>query len=475
MQRVSLGAGRELDGEPEGRTHSLFAFDTDFNPSFSQMQVWPVVRLIQPLISVHRLARGSRRDQALGMLIRILTWLNEKAYDGGKVDDQGLYLPYQLPYQWEIEDNKPVPRRWFIPYNFFAADGYAYAYLAMRDEPDAKQFLDLARGIYRDGVIFFQAPVHQSVPPGFYSHVSYSPRQYPNSETKNNAWQLNQGQWYLHLEQILAAQGAEQGTDPVRFADWFAVRRRENPTYYAKRAVGWFGWMPAGSSGTSAPVRITPGEATPAAPIPVAPASGPTNAGMSGPETGAPVAAPVSPPRSGDVLDVPPPPRRAQPPVAPVPPAPVLPPKPDAPQPTQTGPQASVVIMDDRDAVLSGAWSTVQSTSANNGSFRQAEAGVQNATATFTIPVLADADYMLYIWWPKADGASSRTLVEVGTSLGWDQYFPDQSKESGRWRSIGVVRRAGPRNPVTVRVSSAKSTGRVLVDAVKLEPMAATR
>lgn len=459
-----------------------------FNPTFSQMQVWPVVRMIQPLISVHRLARGAQRDQALGMLIRILTWLNEKAYDGGEVDDQGLYLPYQLPYQWELEDNKPVPRRWFIPYNFFAADGYAYAYLAMRDEPDAKQFLDLARGIYRDGVIFFQAPVHQAVPPGFYSHVSYSPRQYPNSETKNNAWQLNHGQWYLHLEQILAAQGAEQTPDPVKFADWFAVRRRENPTYYTKRPVGWFGWMPVSSTGGYTPVRIIAGEPTPVAPVPiVVPATPAKAAAPSTPATQA-GAAPSSgtAPKSDDVLDVPPPPRRNPTEQAPPVPTgtsspgtgnagPVLPPKPDAPQPKQTGPQATVVIMDDRDAVLSGNWSTVQSDTAHNKAYREAAAGVQNATATFTVPVLVESEYRLYIWWPKADGASSRTFVEVGTSQGWDQYFPDQSKESGRWRMIGVVRNAGPKNPVTIRFSSAKATGRVLVDAVKLEPVSVQR
>ena len=160
--------------------------------------LFPIVRLMRPLIQMHQVTGD---DRALALLLRILRWVETDAYDGSGRLIQGRYMPLQLPYFWVKRGESGHGDRWYIPYNFFTADAYAYAYR----QTGAEQYLTFARELFRDSVLFYQAPMHQAIPPGFYSEVSYVPRQYPGSETKTGVWSLTGHQWYLLTEFELSA------------------------------------------------------------------------------------------------------------------------------------------------------------------------------------------------------------------------------------------------------------------------------
>jgi hypothetical protein len=427
--------------------------------SSNQREVWPIVRLVRPLIEVHRHTRDPR---ALSMLLRALTFFQESAYDGGFVDDAGWYMPLQLPYMWEMEGSELVARRWFIPYNYFVADGFAYAYERTK-EP---QYLLWARRVWRDGVLFFQAPVHQSVPWDYYSAASYSPRQYPHSETKNNAWVLGESYYYLQLEETLAARG--DGT-PVELPDdpWFTKRRALLPFRAGAQPVA---------------IAPVPGGTPPAAPLaPVVPTA-PTREDAPPPAPGSRTAPPVtsSNPPSGTTSSNPPPAK----PQGPVPPAgsgagtgrtddsPVgqAPSSNPAPRRSDTPTLSKPVEMDDRDAVFAGDWGIDQARDAYVGQMRVNRTGAASASATFTVPIPRPGTYRLYLWWPTVQGAATDAQVEVRHESGWDRFVVNQAKESGRWRLIATVM-GSPTQPVIVKFGGRAANGAVVADAIKLEPV----
>lgn len=424
-----------------------------FDIKWNQLKVWEVVRLIHPLIEMHR---HSDDPRALSMLIRVLNFLRESAYDGGYVDEEGRYMPLQLPYQWELEDNQLVARRWYIPYNFFTADGFAYAF-AMTKEP---VFLDWARRVYRDGVIFYQAPMHQAVQADFYSPASYSPRQYPDSETKNGVWLLTHPQYYLMLEESLSRKSSQPFQLPND--EWFAKRTRTlDAIRAAKRQRTGMAPVVPRRFGTDGPSRPVPG----AGPTVIEQPSNP--AGLPGPVT-----------------------RKVEPQQPAVPSAPVAPVAPSgnrpsggapvgqADNPNPAPPQPLVrtlgdsIFMDDRDAVFSPEWEVRQAPDANATSMRVAPRG-SAATATFTVPIPRAGTYHLYLWWPAVKDAH-RTRVEIKHEGGWDQWHVDQSIQAGRWRLITTVT-GSPSNPVVVKFVGSRTPGAddgaMVADAIRLEPV----
>ncbi|MCE9637864.1 MAG: hypothetical protein K8T90_19360 [Planctomycetes bacterium] len=426
-----------------------------FDIKSNQISVWTVVRLVHPLIEMHR---HSNDPRALSMLLRVLRFFTESAYDGGFVDDEGRYLPLQLPYQWELEDNQPVARRWFIPYNFFTADGFAYAY-AQTKEP---LYLQWARRVWRDGVIFYQAPVHQSVNLDFYSPASYAPRQYPDSETKNDAWVLGLSQYYLGLEDTLAA----RSQDPIVLPDdaWFAKRTLYMQTRIPTKRVGLNPVSP------SAPTDRAPWvPSTRPAPAPAAPRVAETVPGPMAPRTptapSAPAVVPAAPAAPAAVPAVP----GAQAPYrAPV--GQAENPNPAPQPPLVRANLESNIYMDDRDAVFASEWSVEQSDDSNAKSMRVYRGGQATVTGSFTIPVARAGTYRLYLWWPEVKGAATNTPVEVRHEGGWDRYFVNQTKESGRWRMISTVS-GSPTQPVVVKFGGVAANGAMVADAVRLEPV----
>lgn len=430
----------------------------------NQLQVWEVVRLIHPLIEMHRLSGDPR---ALSMLLRSLNFLTESAYDGGKVDEEGRYMPLQLPYQWELDDDRPVARRWYIPYNFFTADGFAYAYFFTKEAV----FLDWARRVYRDGVIFFQAPGHTFIRPDFYSPASYAPRGFPDSETKVDIWMLSHPQYYLSLEDSIGL--TSKAPFEIPGDDWF-VRRAKTIESVKKAATQRTGINPI------APIRF--GETDPAPSAGGAVASGGTKTPAAGGATPAPATAPVTAPAAVPAT------APVTTPVGPASPSvPAAPARPGAetdlpvgraPDPNPT-PRASTVnslgdtiFMDDRDAVFSPEWEIRQDPAANAKSLRVAPKGLP-ATATFTIPVTRPGTYRLYMFWPAVQGGATNTRVAVRHEAGWETFTVDQSKDATRWRLVATVI-GSPTSPVVVSFGggTVPANGAMVADLLRLEPLA---
>jgi hypothetical protein len=130
----------------------------------------------------------------------------------------------------------------------------------------------------------------------------------------------------------------------------------------------------------------------------------------------------------------------------------------------------NAVFMDDRDASLGGDWQIVQLDAANNRSYRTAANGGRPATATYTIPVEKEGRYYVQLWWPEVANAGSRVDVEIAGRDSTDVYHLNQREYAYRWRTVGEVN-AGPQHPVTLKFSSEKANGYVVIDGVKLDPI----
>ncbi len=358
----------------------------------NRQNVFPLVRLLEPLMDMHRV---SGDPDALALLLRALNWLREEGYERtGLVYEDGSYLPLQLPYGWEDGGDLKV---WYIPYNFLTADAYTYAYL-QTGEP---AFLNFARELFRDSAIFYQAPVHRPVPPGFYSHVSYAPRQYPNSETKPGAWMLTGHQWYLATEQDLAGRTNE------------SIELRADTYFRASDEI----------------------RRAQQAPSP-------------------------SPPPVRDVTTS-------------------VPRVPEGPPPVRPRAQAEVVsspagefVLDESQAKFEGDWQEQKTGKAHGGTQRVSVSGFgsQAARAQWTVTPQASGRYRLFARWGETQGASGNARVEIRDANGFAMVRLDQRHDVGKWRMVGEVLLTTSQ-PFLVIVSNAGSTGNVVADAFRLEPV----
>lgn len=101
-----------------------------------------------------------------------------------------------------------------------------------------------------------------------------------------------------------------------------------------------------------------------------------------------------------------------------------------------------------------------------NYRFARPEATGDTARYEFDLP--ARDNYEVYAWWPSDKGYNSQTPIGVKTATGWEWQYVDQSRNGGRWVSLGSHQMEpgyGPR----VQVSRwTAGEGLVIADAFKV-------
>ncbi|MCU0728468.1 MAG: hypothetical protein MUE73_22235, partial [Planctomycetes bacterium] len=206
-----------------------------FEPEESQ-HIWNLVLSLEPLRKLHA-ATGD--PDVLSLLARICRRLRSIYQSTGGRREGELYRPLQLPIRWREGSVTGTE----IPYGLLAADAFAWVFLSTGE----RAFLDFARWLFHDSVMYREAPAGSAVPPDFGAAVSYNPWKFPNTEVRVHAWTLRGHGVYLYAEWARSRETTEPFTFP---GDDFLLGRVPKKT--------------AGPVGGSAPPGRPPEDPSPA-------------------------------------------------------------------------------------------------------------------------------------------------------------------------------------------------------------------
>ncbi len=149
------------------------------------------VRALDGLIAVHRVTGDAR---ALAELLRRLRRIWDVGYAGtGRVLGE-RYLPLQLH---DPAGTLPLG----FPAGLAVADALAYAHAAT----GVAVYLGRARAVFRDAVLFLQAPPMQFVAAGYHAPVGAAPARYPGREIAFGEFVLGGAPWLVSGDARLVA------------------------------------------------------------------------------------------------------------------------------------------------------------------------------------------------------------------------------------------------------------------------------
>ena len=129
-------------------------------------------------------------------------------------------------------------------------------------------------------------------------------------------------------------------------------------------------------------------------------------------------------------------------------------------------------MLDESQAKFEGDWQEQKTGKAHGGTQRVSVSGFgsQAARAQWTVTPQASGRYRLFARWGETQGASGNARVEIRDANGFAMVRLDQRHDVGKWRMVGEVLLTTSQ-PFLVIVSNAGSTGNVVADAFRLEPV----
>jgi hypothetical protein len=165
--------------------------------------LWNLVLLLEPLRKLHA-ATGDA--DVLSLLARVCRRLEGIYRATGGRREGTYYRPLQLPTWWREGTQTGTE----TPYGLLVADAFAWVFLSTGE----RSYMDFARWLFFDSVMYRDASAGSSVPPDFDSAVSYNPWKFPGTEVRVHAWTLNGHGVYLHAEWLESGEGAEPFSFP---------------------------------------------------------------------------------------------------------------------------------------------------------------------------------------------------------------------------------------------------------------------
>ncbi len=453
-------------------------------------RVVPLVRLLQSVVAVHEQTGDPR---ALGLLLRSVRTLRHTGFADSGVRDGASYVPLQLSVVTSVRDVPGERRSTFIPFG----DRISGVLAHVADATDDAELMSLAVRVFRDTVLFHDAPSGDARVDGMRSVASFAPRQYAGMEVTTGAWLLQSHERLLaHLFRTAGGASSDAWSSDPFFVRTLSELARADRAYVAA-VVGGTGDADALAPRVSvvefalmdrelvlrihasAPVYLS-------ARIQRADGSGSVWSARVAPQSarGATVHDIVFDRVVADMdYDVFVTARDLHGRVQVLGPLPLRPSVAAADPVDPTGFElrgsksdspgagsiaADRVVLDDRDAVLSGAWRRRDSIDAYGG--QQIVAGGPDAlaTATFVQRVDVAGAFRLFMRWDAVPNAAPRAHIEIRDADGVTWVRVDQSTVKRRWRLLGTVRIAAG-GQLVVRVSNAGAGGAVAVDALRLD------
>lgn len=117
----------------------------------------------------------------------------------------------------------------------------------------------------------------------------------------------------------------------------------------------------------------------------------------------------------------------------------------------------------------SSAWKSSSYSSQRYGkNYRYTSPKAVNDTARYKLKIPSTGDYEVYAWWPAVPGYNSSAPIGVSTASGLTWVRVDQTRNGGKWVSLGTFRMAEG-DSYKVRFSRwTGAKGYVIADAVKV-------
>ena len=333
------------------------------------------------------------------------------AYSGTGRIVNDAYLPAQ-PH----DSAGTVPLQ--FPMGIAVADFLAYAHEATGES----RYLDRARQVFRDAVLFLQAAPMEVVGAGYHARVSAAPLRHPGREIEYGELILAGARRLVatDVEHVLRGGVVAAVTDSVLLLTAAATRTGDSRALLA--GDGDAGDVDVGDS-EGGDVEVREARA-PDPPSPEPGATIPDDRGVSD-----------APDGGGDSVASPPP---------------------------------RVVVVDDGDAVVRGRWSIERSTRALHGS--QSVAGPQSgpAGAVFRIVVPFDGRVRVYAQWQAVPGRAASANVRLESRAGAVSVEVDTARGAGHWRLLGELD-VGDGDFLRVDVERASELGTLAIDGVRVE------
>ncbi len=168
---------------------------------------------LEPLSELHYEARvaGLEVQELETYLIRSLDWLKDYAYLGGLTATTGQYSALTLSYATDPNDQSKNKGGTY-QHNVHVASGFAYGYLMLKDKDlqKAAEYLDFARRLFRDLILYRETG--DLSPQKFFEPQKRGPIRlgWPGTFTKELGWISRSGQFYLHAEYLLVGEAERQ-------------------------------------------------------------------------------------------------------------------------------------------------------------------------------------------------------------------------------------------------------------------------
>lgn len=188
-----------------------------------EVNVFQLVLVLEPLI---KLDKAINDEDLRDAVLRILDFLINRVYAGGRSNQAGQYQQYHLPYSYNAYTGFKLGVT--AAYNFMTSNALAYAYQVSGDP----EYLKLARLIFRDAVFYWQKD-DGFLDPKMRSPIAYAAAHFPGSRSKVHGWINRYPQLYLYLEghpkQDTIPPGVIQDLEVVQLApdtvrlDWTAT------------------------------------------------------------------------------------------------------------------------------------------------------------------------------------------------------------------------------------------------------------
>lgn len=156
----------------------------------SDLNIFQHVLVLEPLINLDLVIND---DDLRDNILKILDFLANKAYRGGKRDTNKWYQQMYLPFSLNV---KTGFSRGVAPgYNFMTSNALAYAYMVTGNT----KHLELAHQLFKDAVFYWQEESWH-IDPDKRSPIAYAAAHFPGSRSKIHGWINRYPQIYLHME-----------------------------------------------------------------------------------------------------------------------------------------------------------------------------------------------------------------------------------------------------------------------------------